>query len=168
MKKLLAHFQIFPSFLNIIHQFGRQTSEPGPSSGYFYSQSCKSASGRLFEVNPTNYETYTHHLDIELCYIVSTAEKNGRDDVEDLYSMRKFGIYHRKNHQDESNTIIVINPTISFQQFFKSAREISPCGWMSLHKTVLSHCSFSWRQYVNYLEQDLARLVSSCINACTL
>jgi hypothetical protein len=62
--------------------------------------------------------------------------------------------------------VILLNPTISFQERMKDARAKSatPLSYQDIHKLALSHSTWQWRWYLTYWELKLAELVRQILS----
>ena len=57
--------------------------------------------------------------------------------------------------------MILLNPTITFQQRLKDAqsKDAALINWQDIHKLALSHSTWQWRWYLTFWELKLAELV---------
>ncbi|ORY06762.1 hypothetical protein BCR34DRAFT_571097 [Clohesyomyces aquaticus] len=140
IRRLLHRFKVFPAMLDIICAFGEQTSEISDSLGGCHRVMSESVS--------------------EHCYLIKNAEKNGREDAQEPWSIRQMGVYHRHNEANEGDTFIIFNPLLSFQHRLKNARILSSPTPDDLHMLALSHCTWQFRWYLGYWESKLGDLIS--------
>jgi hypothetical protein len=98
----------------------------------------------------------------ELCYLVKNVEKHGRTDLDEPWSIRQLGVYHRHDSVEGSDTFIILNPVTSFQKRLKHAQK--HCGAVptpiDIHMLALSHATWQWRWYLAFWESRLNELVS--------
>lgn len=100
------------------------------------------------------------------------VEKHGRVDPDmpndDPWSVRQIGSYQRFDYEDSSSVCIHISPpkdvksrlieVLGKGRFSKGSEHLSP---MSLHLAFVTTTIQNWQSYVEYLESELIRHVSS-------
>lgn len=71
------------------------------------------------------------------------------------------GVYHQNDSASGDQTLILLNPMLSFQQRLKDAQEKTACSptWREIHNLALSHSTWQWRWYLTYWESKLTHLV---------
>ncbi|KAH7378819.1 hypothetical protein BKA66DRAFT_466691 [Pyrenochaeta sp. MPI-SDFR-AT-0127] len=142
LRSLIHHFNIFPAFIDVLCAFGKLTSETSDSLGGCYSWQSGNVS--------------------ELCYLLKNVEKHGRDGSDEPWSIRQLGLYHQHDSATGSDTFIILNPMMSFQQRLKDARAKTGLlpTWRDIHNLALSHSTWQWRWYLTFWESKLADLIS--------
>lgn len=107
-----------------------------------------------------------------LSYLIKHVEANKKEQTVDPYSVRQMAVYHGYDAPNEGHTFVLVNPSITFQKHWKQAKEKSDprrgMGWMDLHVAVAYAMTCGWRKYVNYLESEFDRTVSSLAAAALL
>ncbi|KAE9379782.1 hypothetical protein N431DRAFT_326685 [Stipitochalara longipes BDJ] len=140
LRIILSHFRIFPALLDVVNAFGAQTSSESDSISTSHS--------------------YTRANISECCYITKHVENHGREDSDDPWSIRQMGVYHQRNAWDDTNTFVIFNPSITFQQRFKDAQAASGRlpTWRDIHTLAASCSTTPWRRYIGHMEYELAQL----------
>jgi hypothetical protein len=90
------------------------------------------------------------------------AEKHGRDEPDEPWSIRQIGIYHQHDSGKDIDTFIFLNPVMSLQERLKSA--MRNCNQLpdrqDIHNLAFSHSNVGWRWYLSFWESKLNDLVS--------
>lgn len=135
LRKILTCFDVFPPFIDIIRTFGQKTGFEDDSSGGFHFRNDRKVSV---------YET---------AYLIKQAEKHGRPEAREPWSIRQMGVYHR-NGGPFGDVFIIINPSFPLRQRLKcmknSGGRPSP---KALHTMILSCATENWRWYITDLEK---------------
>lgn len=98
---------------------------------------------------------------LETAFLLKHVEEHGREDQVDPWSIRQLGVYTSVD-SDGSACVVVINPSITFQQRLKSLRNQRPeaVGFKDVISLLLSSASSQWRSYLHELELGFEELVS--------
>ena len=145
MKKLLAHFDVFPQFLNHLHSFGLRHNAIGEDLPTISLQD-NSPRNDLFE----------------LCFDLRYPEENGRRRG-DPWSIRHTALYYQYDRSKDMSTSILIQPSKRFQSQLMSlltSNMITGCRSTLLQHALFVSSEFSWQKYVVSLEEKLEVLVS--------
>lgn len=145
MKKLLAHFDVFPRFLDTLHSFGLRHHAIGENLPTISMQ--PKSSRNDFS---------------ELCFDIRYPEKNGRSRG-DQWSIRHTALYYQYKRSSETSISILIQPPERFESRVLSL--LTSNAVIRSRSTLLQHALFvssgsSWQEYVVSLEENLKVLVS--------
>ena len=145
MKKLLAHFDVFPQFLNHLHSFGLRHN----------------AIGEYLPTFSLQHSIPRNDL-FELCFDLRYPEENGRRRG-DPWSIRHTALYYQYDRSKDMSTSILIQPSKRFQsQVMSLLTSNTTAGYRSalLQHALFVSSEFSWQKYVVSLEGKLEALVS--------
>ena len=88
-------------------------------------------------------------------------ELHGRVGPSDPWSMRQMGVYHKQHSVHGEHTFILINPSKPLQKRLKKIVAKGVPQWQDIHNLLQSSVTTEWRNYIDYLEGELERVVCS-------
>lgn len=100
----------------------------------------------------------------ELCYVLKYAEQNADGS---MWSDRQMAIYQKADSKTQESKCIIIQPSAEVRRRKEEvAHDIFAClqlseHWTGLHMLVLGTLNRSWTLYLQYLDAEVDRLVSS-------
>lgn len=144
MKKLLAYFNVFPSFLDYLHSFGMRHHSAGEDLPTI----------SLQPRTPTN-EVF------ELCFDVRYPEANGRSRG-DPWSIRHTALYCQYNRSKDTSTSILIQPSKRFEAQMMTllrSKTVTGCRSTLIQHALLISSGGSWQEFIASLENELKVLV---------
>ncbi|KAI0855303.1 hypothetical protein F4860DRAFT_521652 [Xylaria cubensis] len=144
IRKLMTAYKISPILLDSIRAFGSKVT--GDDDPYFNFYSFKTDTGG-------------GNGDYELCYLLRTYERHGRNSLKDPWSLRQMAVYERFNAAEGRSVWILIQPFASaksefLRQYFSP--QASRTMGAKLHGLFLGTALANWRWYLN----DQRRLVN--------
>ena len=97
----------------------------------------------------------------DMTYLVKHVEKHGRNELQDPWSVRQMGIYH-KSEPDRGDVFVIVNPSIPFQRRLKQIKMgAEPLRAWEPHMAFLSCAMEKWRWYVTDVEREYTCMVST-------
>lgn len=101
------------------------------------------------------------HVDlrVDLCYNIRHFERHGRA-LEDPWSCRQSAIHQKYYLSDNTSAWLVISPPIQYTRKVVETRTISTAHPMAHHVQYLSIGIGCWREYLNYLTEQMSTVVS--------
>ncbi|TRX89732.1 hypothetical protein FHL15_009322 [Xylaria flabelliformis] len=144
IRKLMTAYKISPILLDAIRAFGSKVT--GDDDPYFNFCSFKTDTGG-------------ENGDYELCYLLRTYERHGRNSLKDPWSLRQMAVYERFNAAEERSVWILIQPFANaksefLRQCFRP--QASRTMGAKLHGVFIVTALANWRWYLN----DQRRLVN--------
>jgi hypothetical protein len=162
-RRLSDHFSVFPPFLDVVQEFGKQTSSKSETVSCSRSFRHANVSGTSSIFQSLLHETQSKplRLVLEFCFLVKIPEEHGREDAAESWSIRQMGVYVQHDAQSGASTVIVLNPSQNFQSRLQDARArtLGPPTLRNILTLVLSCSTTTWSGYLSHLEGHLAQLV---------
>lgn len=150
MNRLLAHFDVFPQFLDHLHSFGLRinaVAEDLPTISIQHN----SVRSNLFEV----------------CYDIRYPEKNGRG-FGDPWSIRHTAVYYQYDSSKDTSMSLLIQPSKVLARqidvLLTGERPVSCRSILIQHATFVSSGT-SWKYFVADMEKELNALVCAPLHA---
>ena len=153
MKKLLAHFDVFPRFLDLLHSFGLRKDSIGEDLPMISHQRESPRNGRL-----------------EFCFDVRYPEENGRR-FGDPWSIRHTALYYQYDKPRDISMTLLVQPSSKLQTQIYSllTSETNSNGRSILiQHAVFVSSGISWKYYIVYMERELSMLVRVLKNKINL
>lgn len=186
---IFAADSVTPSFLKIMQGFGRKTSSKDEDFMACYRdisldqkdpQPCNSrdldakkqmevdkiVSGTLTSSVRLNFANPTGVF-IALSYNIRQFERHGRD-LDDPWSCRQSAIHHRlvfSGTDCVQSSIVIIQPPEAIQQDLVQPNSHRNSHPMDVHLRFLHRGLLNWREYLNYISDNLRDLVSYFFSA---
>ncbi|KAF3002327.1 hypothetical protein E8E14_005777 [Neopestalotiopsis sp. 37M] len=139
LRKTFTALQIWPTFLDILLEFGEpsSTSDSEHSGGY--------------DLIVEKASTTRSNLAFRLSYIFRYAARTGREDWP--WSIRKMGIYHHLDGNGKSIWVLLqpnkVAQNLPLLTFEETAVPIDK------HLQIFKHSQESWKAYLQYLESQV-------------
>ncbi|KAI0549993.1 hypothetical protein F4679DRAFT_544427 [Xylaria curta] len=141
---------IMPQFLKIVMGMGRKMGSRDESFMNCYTRRISQKGRRQSEQEADKEST------LGICYNIRHFECHGRS-LEDPWSCRQTAIHHSYNKDNNRSDWIIIQPTQRFTGSFRG-EYLNSHHPMDLHLHYLSMGVANWREYLNYLSNNLKEL----------
>lgn len=156
-RRLLAHHEVMPSFLDHLHAYGRRKNRE--QDGCF-------GGGRYL----VGFSPQSKVMQHELAYTVKFGVNNGRKEVTSpyLYSIRQTSVYQKFRYDERKAVWILVQPSDAVLARLKAAapREVAVAGGnpLKMHLLFFSAASEGWRDYYNHLEKIFYETTMAAVN----
>ncbi|KAI3334722.1 hypothetical protein F4824DRAFT_467014 [Ustulina deusta] len=137
--RLATIHHIFPCFAATVLSFGLRTSNDGNTWNNFHSRTSLAFPG-----------------DLETCYTIRFFERNNRvGEMNDPWSLRQTGVYHRLHALTGTSVWILIKPSLVLKnrlsqrlQAFWCNKNLHNMRHVLVHITILTFSLHGWRDYI--------------------
>ncbi|KAI1429752.1 hypothetical protein F5Y12DRAFT_795297 [Xylaria sp. FL1777] len=136
---LVTIHSVFPYFSETVRSFGLRTNNDGNTWNNFHSRTTLGLPGNL-----------------ETCYTIRFFEKNNRaGEMNDPWSLRQTGVYHRFHALTGTSVWILIKPSPELKnrlpgrmREFWHNRDLRNVRHVLIHITILAFSLLGWRDYI--------------------
>lgn len=106
-------------------------------------------------------------IGLELCYILKYVEKHeDPGPTINPWSIRQVAVYQRFNLTSLESYQIFVRLSVAMQEGLYNALQKNPgrecefiSQWQNVHTLILKTLNANWRQYVNYLDEEVSKIV---------
>ncbi|MCJ1423434.1 hypothetical protein MMC29_001317 [Sticta canariensis] len=131
--KLLTYLQVFPAFIDTLRAFGERTGFEEDTHSEIAFQGNESSS--------------------ESVYLIKHAERHGRKELKNPWSIRQMGVYHKVDNKN-GDTFLILNPSNSYRRRLKRVPKSSVLEPWEIHMMLLTSAMQNWRGCITSLERD--------------
>ncbi|KAI1750908.1 hypothetical protein F4782DRAFT_531944 [Xylaria castorea] len=137
--RLVTTHHVFPYFAETVLSFGLRTSNDGNTWNNFHSR-----------------RSLGLPSDLETCYTIRFFERNNRvGEMNDPWSLRQTGVYHRLHALTGTSVWILIKPSLELKnrlpkkiQAFWCNKDLRNVRHVLVHITILTFSLYGWRDYI--------------------
>ncbi|KAL2822906.1 hypothetical protein BJX63DRAFT_1370 [Aspergillus granulosus] len=155
LKKLFSFLRVRPEFLDVVFLFGAKAGPVEQSFSSFFSH-CRPL--------PRESATADLRCSYDIGYNIKYAAAHGRSSPKDPFSIRETGLYHNFDAQTQQTQWIFLQAAEELQervrQYFTRSDESQEEAQVRLHGMVFQAASHGWRDYLVYLEDTFAKMVT--------